>query len=125
MSERLFPHDQIIGFLSAALFAGGQPSQDAALVARLMVEADLLGGDGHGLFRLPRYMARLRAGGFNLTPNIRIERQKGAMALLNGDNAMGHLVMQRATRQWHRLGRCASFQPCRGGGRLCLADGKA
>jgi LDH2 family malate/lactate/ureidoglycolate dehydrogenase len=38
----------------------------------------------------------LKAGGFNPNPKIRVERQKGAMALLDGDNAMGHLVMKRA-----------------------------
>ena len=32
----------------------------------------------------------------NKTPNIRIEREKNSMAVLNGDNAMGHLVMEHA-----------------------------
>ena len=36
------------------------------------------------------------AGGINKTPNIRIEREKNSMAVLNGDNAMGHLVMEHA-----------------------------
>jgi LDH2 family malate/lactate/ureidoglycolate dehydrogenase len=39
---------------------------------------------------------RIRAGGINTAPTIAVEREKGAMALLDGDNAMGHLVMKRA-----------------------------
>src|SRR3954469_2149899 len=53
---------------------------DAKTVAALMVKADLFGADGHGMFRLRRYVDRLRAGGFNPRPNITVERQEGATA---------------------------------------------
>jgi LDH2 family malate/lactate/ureidoglycolate dehydrogenase len=61
-----------------------------------MVKSDLVGADGHGIFRLPAYIKRIRAGGINLNPNIHIEREQGATALINGDNALGHLVMNKA-----------------------------
>jgi LDH2 family malate/lactate/ureidoglycolate dehydrogenase len=61
-----------------------------------MVKSDLVGADGHGIFRLPAYLKRIRAGGVNLNPNIHIEREKGATALINGDNGLGHLVMNKA-----------------------------
>ena len=83
-------------FIAKALVANDVPSADALIVAQLMVKSDLVGADGHGLFRLPAYIKRIRAGGINLTPNIRIEREKGATALINGDNALGHLVMNKA-----------------------------
>jgi LDH2 family malate/lactate/ureidoglycolate dehydrogenase len=85
-----------VDFITDALIKGGLPQGDARTVGELMVAADLLGGDGHGIFRLPRYLARLKVGGFNPNPDIRVERRNGAMALLDGDNAMGHLVMKRA-----------------------------
>ena len=69
------------------------PEGDATTVANLMAEADLNGSDGHGIFRLPSYIRRIREGGLNLKPNIRIEQEKSGMALINGDNAQGHLVM--------------------------------
>jgi LDH2 family malate/lactate/ureidoglycolate dehydrogenase len=72
------------------------PAADAAITAALMAEADLQGSDGHGAIRLVPYSKRIRAGGINLTPNIRIVEERPAMALLDGDNAMGHLVMKRA-----------------------------
>ncbi|WP_127143030.1 Ldh family oxidoreductase [Pelagibacterium montanilacus] len=87
--------DRLSQFIAQVLGAEGMPRVDAETVGRLMIEADLLGGDGHGIFRLPRYLERLRAGGYNATPNIRIDRERGAMAVVDGDNAFGHLVMKR------------------------------
>ena len=83
-------------FIALAFEAAGMPAADARTVASLMAEADLQGSDGHGVIRLPHYLKRIRAGGVNLHPDIRIEKERAAMALLNGDNGMGHLVMKRA-----------------------------
>ena len=83
-------------FIAKALVAVDVPSADALVVAQLMVKSDLVGADGHGIFRLPAYLKRIRAGGINLNPNIRIEHEKGATALINGVNALGHLVMNKA-----------------------------
>jgi L-2-hydroxycarboxylate dehydrogenase (NAD+) len=87
---------RLADFIAAVLAAEGLPEGDAAKVAELMVAADLLGADGHGAFRLPRYVARLRAGGFNPRPDIRVVERRGASALIDGDNGFGHLVMDRA-----------------------------
>jgi LDH2 family malate/lactate/ureidoglycolate dehydrogenase len=83
-------------FISKALQSQQVPTADADIIANLMVKSDVVGADGHGIFRLPAYLKRIRAGGVNLNPNIRIEREQGATALINGDNALGHLVMNRA-----------------------------
>ena len=83
-------------FIAQALHANQVPLADAKLVAQLMIQSDLVGADGHGIFRLPAYIKRIRAGGINLNPHIQIEREQGATALINGDNALGHLVMNKA-----------------------------
>jgi len=61
-----------------------------------MVRADLQGSDGHGVFRLPQYIRRIKGGAVNIKPKIRVEREAAGMALVNGDNGMGHLVMRYA-----------------------------
>ena len=61
-----------------------------------MAEADLQGSDGHGVIRLVPYARRIRAGGVNVKPNITVVQERAGMALLNGDNGMGHLVTKRA-----------------------------
>ena len=85
--------------IADALMAAGLPQPDAARCAELMSEADLTGADGHGIFRLPQYVRRLKAGGFNERPNITVSRSAPATALLDGDNGMGHLVMSRAASE--------------------------
>src|SRR5690349_11234500 len=83
-------------FIAMAFEAVGMPAADARTVAGLMAEADLQGSDGHGVIRLPQYLKRIRAGGVNLKPDIRVIHERAGTALVHGDNAMGHLVMKRA-----------------------------
>ncbi len=85
----------IAAFITDAMVAVGLPDADAAKVAELMVEADLVGADAHGVFRLPQYVRRIKAGGVNPKPNIALEQTAPATAMIDGDNGMGHLVMQR------------------------------
>ena len=88
--------DRLAAFIVRALVAAGLPAQDAETVAGLMVEADLRGSDTHGVIRLPLYVRRIRSGGVNAKPNIRVVSDRPSAALIDGDNAMGHLVMRRA-----------------------------
>jgi len=62
-----------------------------------MARADLIGQDGHGVFRLPQYVKRIQAGGINTNPNIKVVEERTATAVVDGDNALGHLVMSHAT----------------------------
>lgn len=86
----------IAGLIDDAMKAVGVPASDAAKIAELMLEADLAGADAHGVFRLPQYIRRIKAGGVNPKPNITVEKTAPATAIVDGDNGMGHLVMQRA-----------------------------
>lgn len=83
-------------FIEEVLRSVNVPTEDSKLVATLMIESDLAGADGHGIFRLPAYVKRIQAGGVNLKPNIHLEQDHGATALVNGDNGLGHLVMNKA-----------------------------
>jgi LDH2 family malate/lactate/ureidoglycolate dehydrogenase len=96
-SETRIAPDRLAAFIIRALTAAGLSAQDAEIVAGLMAEADLRGSDTHGVIRLPLYIRRIRAGGVNARPNIRVVSDRPSAALIDGDNAMGHLVMRRAT----------------------------
>lgn len=85
----------LVAFVAAAYRAVGVPAGDAAIAAELMAESDLAGADGHGVFRLPQYIRRIKSGGLNVTPAIRVER-RGATAVVDGDNGLGALVVRRA-----------------------------
>jgi L-2-hydroxycarboxylate dehydrogenase (NAD+) len=90
--------DRLFAFSSNALFRAGLEKPAADRVAELITQADLQGSDGHGIIRLVPYVKRIHAGGINIRPEIRIVTERPAMALLDGDNGMGHLVMDRAAR---------------------------
>ena len=83
-------------FIQSALESQGLPKADAIKVASLMAEADMQGSDGHGVIRLPQYIKRIRAGGINKNPNIRVVHEMPGSAVVDGDNAMGHLVVSHA-----------------------------
>jgi L-2-hydroxycarboxylate dehydrogenase (NAD+) len=89
--------ERLAAFVAGAFVAAGLPEPDAKTLADLMVQADLRGSDTHGVIRLPLYVRRIRAGGVNPKPNIRVVSDRPSAALIDGDNGMGHLVMRRAT----------------------------
>jgi LDH2 family malate/lactate/ureidoglycolate dehydrogenase len=90
------PQEALRRFITASFASQGLPPADAKQVASLMTEADLQGSDGHGVIRLPQYMKRLRAGGINKQPDIRVVHERAATAVVDGDNGMGHLVVSKA-----------------------------
>jgi L-2-hydroxycarboxylate dehydrogenase (NAD+) len=95
--EKRFKTKLLETFTSTALIALGVPEADAVVCAARMIEADLRGVDTHGIFRLPHYAQRIRLGGINLHPHVHTVRENAVTALVDGDNAMGHLVMTYAT----------------------------
>jgi LDH2 family malate/lactate/ureidoglycolate dehydrogenase len=97
MSEFRVSATQLASFIATAMSALGLPKKDAQTIAELMAEADMQGSDGHGVIRLEPYAKRILAGGLNLQPHIRVVQERTAMALVDGDNGMGHLVMKQAT----------------------------
>ena len=92
----LIESQNLKSFIQNALASQGIPLSDAKLVAHLMGEADMQGSDGHGVLRLPMYIKRILAGGINTKPKIKVVHERAAMAVIDGDNAMGHLVVSQA-----------------------------
>ncbi len=88
----------VTAFIQRAFEKVGLPAADAKRVGELMVAADLAGNDAHGVFRLAQYVRRIEAGGVNVRPNIKVEQTAIATALIDGDNGMGHLVVDRAAK---------------------------
>ncbi len=88
---------KLVEFIARALVAAGIPPKDAHTVAALMAESDARGGDAHGVFRLPQYVKQIHSGAVNPRPDIQIVSSRAGSALVDGDNALGHLVMKRAT----------------------------
>jgi LDH2 family malate/lactate/ureidoglycolate dehydrogenase len=86
-------------FTARAFQAVGISRVESTSIAELMVRADVQGSEGHGVFRLPQYVRRIKGGAVNVKPDIRVVREAAGMALVDGDNGMGHLVMRFATEK--------------------------
>ncbi len=97
MTETRVVKKNLERFICRVLSTNGLPEDDACTIAELMVTADLIGQDGHGVFRLAQYVKRLKAGGINPKPVFALAEEFPASAVLDGDNGMGHLVMNHAT----------------------------
>jgi L-2-hydroxycarboxylate dehydrogenase (NAD+) len=93
-----FAPDVLRAFISRIFVAAGIPQDDADLVADLMTRSDLEGSDTHGIFRLKMYVGAVLAGKTSKTPNIHIERESGNTAVVHGDDGLGHLAMNFATK---------------------------
>ena len=94
--KKVVSAEHLRAFIAKAFSACGMSGENAARMGDLMAEADIGGQDGHGVFRLPQYIRRIRAGGMSVDPDIRVISERAATALLDGGNGPGHLVMSRA-----------------------------
>jgi L-2-hydroxycarboxylate dehydrogenase (NAD+) len=91
------PVDALRAFAIRVLTHHGLPDEHAGIVTERLLDADMHGMGGHGVIRLPQYLARVEAGGYNLDPDIRVVRETTSSALVDGDNGFGQLVVSRAT----------------------------
>lgn len=83
--------------LVTAIYAGlGVPDDDAALLGKALVDADLRGVNSHGCRWVSVYARNIRSGGANLHPVVRVVRDDGATVLLDGDGGLGHILAARA-----------------------------
>ena len=81
------------------------PSADAVHAADVLVRTSLRGVDTHGIIYLPRYVREIRQGHVNPQPNIRVEGEAPATAVMNGDNGLGIVAGVRAMREALRRAR--------------------
>ena len=81
--------DQLQAFVEAVLRSGGVDDSHAERVADGLVRADLRGVSSHGVSRLEVYMKKFEAGGFNSSPNIKVDRLGDSLALVDADHGPG------------------------------------
>ncbi len=85
-------------FCVAACRKVGLSREHAYLLVDTLIQADLRGIDSHGVTRLPRHIKGYQIGGVNPQPSIRIVKESGATAVLDGDDGLGAFVSYQAMR---------------------------
>ncbi len=84
------------GFATSLFVAAGATADDAGTVAEHLVDANLCGHDSHGVVRAPAYLRAVAEGRTIPGAEIRLERDDGATAILDGGWNFGQIVAGRA-----------------------------
>jgi L-2-hydroxycarboxylate dehydrogenase (NAD+) len=89
--------DALALFAAEVLEAEGVAPEDAEITARRLIEGDARGQRAHGLARLPAYAHRIEVGGIDARAKPTVKRQTSVVAVVDGHNALGPVVMTFAT----------------------------
>jgi len=108
------PYEILCQRLAQRLHEAGIPQQQAMQEAIIMAEADLQEVPSHGVRMLPGLLAALTDGRVKAKPTFSIERELGAICVLNCDNGPGRYAAQQAME--HAKQRARDF-----GVGVCLA----
>lgn len=86
--------------LKAALYAiaenAGASAYEAEILSDSIVDAELRGMSSHGLVRYPSYMNRIRQGMYAVNVVPKVERDEGAVVLLDAQNGLGAPMAMKA-----------------------------
>jgi LDH2 family malate/lactate/ureidoglycolate dehydrogenase len=86
----------------------GIPTDQAAVIAQIIVEADLRGIASHGVLRLPAYIHRVQTGTITARTEIKVVRQRGATLLIDAQHGFGQIAgvyaMQEAIKRAAQYG---------------------
>jgi LDH2 family malate/lactate/ureidoglycolate dehydrogenase len=101
------PAEALKRFATEVFARTGMPKADAAIVADVLVWANLRGVDTHGVMRIPRYVDLIETGDMNPRPAIAIRTETPASVLIEADRAAGPVAMMRGTTEAVRKARDA------------------
>ena len=92
----LVGQDELGRFIRDVLMARGARAADAAVVAEGLVWANLRGGDGHGVSRLPRYVKLLADGEIDTKIEPRLTQDHGASFVIDCGHGFGPVAVMQA-----------------------------
>ena len=67
----------------------GMSEDDANIISNIYVEADKCGIGTHGVKVLPSHIEKIKLGGYNLKPNIKVTKSNVSFSVVDGDNGFG------------------------------------
>lgn len=99
MKEKFIAFSVIENFMMDILTRNGIPHEDAKIVTDVLLQADKLGFDSHGVNRLkPIYLDRIKDGILNPVTNFEVVKEGPTTAVIDGHNGMGHVVAYKSMK---------------------------
>ena len=90
-----FSAEQLEHITSAVFQAAGTPEDEARTVAQLMVWANLVGHDSHGVIHIPRYVEQIQQGFIVPGAEMQVLKQTPSAAMIDGHWNFGHVVAKK------------------------------
>jgi len=117
MEKRFIQFEVLEKFMVNVMVKAGIPEADAKIVGDVLLQADKLGFDSHGVNRFKSiYLDRIREGILNPVTNYKIIKEGPTTAVIDGQNGMGHVIAYKAMKLaidkakkfgWHGYGNCS------------------
>jgi LDH2 family malate/lactate/ureidoglycolate dehydrogenase len=99
MGQKFIPFEVIEKFMTIILAKAGIPSDDAKIVVDVLLQADKLGFDSHGVNRLkPIYLDRIAEGILNPETTFEVIKEGPTTAVIDGHNGMGHVIAYKSMK---------------------------
>jgi len=89
-------HESLKSFVANVLTAHGVSGEDSRIVADVLVTADLMGIESHGVQRLRRYTTGIQVGSVNPKAKPAIVRESASTALIDGNSGLGQVTAYNA-----------------------------
>jgi uncharacterized oxidoreductase len=90
-----FPAEVLERFATELFVAAGVPADEAGVVARSLVGANLRGHDSHGLMRVPQYLGFVEQGEYRLGVDLVCEHETPAAVVCDGQWGFGQVQAHR------------------------------
>ncbi len=90
------PAERLREIGKALLMANKVPEEEAATVARHVVNANLAGHDSHGVIMLPNYIERVRAGQIVPGAPFTIVQESPTTTVVDGNWGFGYVINEKA-----------------------------
>ncbi len=118
--------DKLRRFVSAVFSKAGSTTHEADMIARRLVDSNLMGHDSHGVVRVTSYIGWLKEGKIKTNQHVKTLAESDAFAILDGQGGYGQVlggeamaigiakakktgVALVALRHAHHLGRAERF----------------
>jgi L-2-hydroxycarboxylate dehydrogenase (NAD+) len=99
MVKKFIPFEVLEKFMVKIMIKSGIPEEDAKIVGDVLLKADKLGFDSHGVNRFkPIYLDRIIEGRLNPVTKYVIVKEGPTTAVIDGQNGMGHVISYNAMK---------------------------
>lgn len=91
-----FTAEHLRDITSRIFVSAGMLPDEAEMVARSLVTSNLMGHDSHGVIRIQQYLGMIRDGQVKPGAEVKIVREAGCTAVLDGGGGFGQIVARKA-----------------------------